>query len=102
MSEYRFHLIPHIPDEAVTNSIPGVDTSGKDLDVPAAFFYVFCCHTGSGRFPGSDSVKDDSLIPAQFWEFGLEFVKRNRPFEVHLSEPRFILVGTDAEKCTRF
>jgi hypothetical protein len=58
-----------IVNEPVTAFFPSINPSSKNLDVPVAFFYVFYCHTGSGRFLRSASVKDDFLITAQFREF---------------------------------
>jgi hypothetical protein len=89
-------------DDWIARLFPGLNASTEGHRILISHGNVFGCLTGSTRFFGSGTVKDDLLVLRQRGEFGLELIKRNCPLELQLLKLRVVLICAYKNGYARF
>jgi hypothetical protein len=81
--------------DTVSCPLPTLDAAIKGFSVLIPHLDIVGCLTGSARFFGSGSVKDNLLVFRKGRKFGFEFVEGDRSFELQIFEPFIIFIGAD-------
>ncbi len=71
-----------LANDTVSCLLPTLDATIKSFGVLIPHLDVSGCLTGSARFFGSASVKDNLLVFRKGRKFGFEFVEGDRSFEL--------------------